>query len=272
MEKSLNSNVKCKRKYISNLTKEEIELALQMFDTGQSVKYIAKHFEISAPAISRFLKSNNRTPDYSATKYDNLRTIPLTSIQKQFVVGHLLGDGCLYKDRKNSLYKLSISQKKAHSQYFHWKREILNPFVNSWRENVDKRKNSIMLNATTICHPEFQVFTNFFYTENRTKIVPKNLEEYFTPLALAVWIMDDGSLNQKVNMRISTMSFNYNDHVVLQNYLKNVFGLDCKIMNYKYKNKQYYQITFNKENTQKLSNIIRPYIVDCMEYKIMPKL
>lgn len=272
IRKSLKNNVVWRKKYISDFTKEEIELALQMFNSGKSVKDISIHFEISAPAISRFLKSNNRIPISSAKKYDDLRNISLTKIQKQFVVGHLLGDGCLYKDSEHSNYKLSLSQKKDHAQYFHWKREMLSPFVNSWRENIDKRKNSIMLNATTICHPDFNFFADSFYKINRTKIVPSNLEEYFTPLALAVWIMDDGNLNEKVNMRIATMSFSYHDHIILQNYLKNIFAINCNIMNYNYKEKQYYQITFNKENTQKLSDIIRPYIVNCMSYKIMPKL
>ena len=42
--------------------------------------------------------------------------------------------------------------------------------------------------------------------------IPKNLDMYFTPLALAVWIQDDGNLNEGVNMRICSMGFTKKDN------------------------------------------------------------
>lgn len=269
VRKILKDKVKWKRNYVSDFADNQIKKALLMFDSGKSVKEIAKWFEISPPAVGRLLKSNNRNPDYSGRRYEILRATPISFIQKQFIVGHLLGDGCLYRDGKNSLYKISISQKKAHEQYFHWKIAMLDPFVNTWRENKDKRKNSVMLNATSICHSDLKFFAESFYTKDRVKVIPKNLDMFLTPLSLAVWIMDDGNLNSGVNMRIATMSFSYEEHLLLQNYLKGVFGLKSKIMGFKYKGKEYNQLTLNKVNTQKLSDIIRPYVVDCMKYKLM---
>lgn len=269
VRKQLKGNVNWRKKYLSDFTKEQVQKALNMFDEGKLVKDIAKWFEISPPAISRLLLANNRKPDSSAKKYDLLRAVPLTFKQKQFIVGHLLGDGCLYRDGENSLFKLTLTQKKEHQQYFHWKRVMLDPFVNNWRENVDKRGNSVMLQATTICHPELKQFADLFYTKDRIKIVPKNIDMFFTPLSLAIWIMDDGNLNNGVNMRIATMGFSYEDHIVLQNLLVQCFDIRSKIMEFKYKGKKYNQLTLNKLNTQKLSDIIRPYVVDCMKYKIM---
>lgn len=271
VRKYLKGKVTWRKKYISDFTEEQVQKALSMFDDNKSVKEIADWFEISAPAISRLLLANNRKPDASAKRFEILRSTPINFKQKQFIVGHLLGDGCLYKDGKNSLFKLTISQKKAHEQYFHWKRAMLDPFVNAWRENVDKRGNSVMLNATTICHPELKQFAELFYTKERKKIVPKNIDMFFTPLSLAVWIMDDGNLNAGVNMRIATMGFSYEDHLVLQNLLRQCFDIRSKIMEFRYKGKKYNQLTLNKKNTQKLSDIIRPYVVDCMKYKIMPE-
>src|SRR5690606_8716729 len=134
--------VKWRKSYVSDLTEKQIKKALSMFDNGDSVKNIAKWFEISSPAMSRLLKANGRQPNYSGRRYEILRATPINMKQKQFLVGHILGDGCIYKDGKKSLYKVSISKKKAHAQYFHWKIAMLDPFVNTWRENEDKRKNS----------------------------------------------------------------------------------------------------------------------------------
>ena len=271
VRKALKGAIPWRRKYLSDFTEEQVKKALDMFDNKKSVKEIANWFEISAPAISRLLKAYNREPDSSAKRYEILRATPLNLVQKQFLIGHLLGDGCLYRDGKNSLYKVSLSQKKDHEQYFHWKRVLLDPFVNAWRENRDKRGNSVMLNATSICHPDFKQFADMFYTSARIKIVPKNLDMFVAPLSLAVWVMDDGNLNAGVNMRIATMGFSHDDQLELQSLLKRSFDIRSKIMKFRYKSKVYEQLTLNKRNTQILSDLVRPHIIDCMRYKIMPE-
>lgn len=267
----LKGKVKWHRNYISDLTPEQVQIILDKFDKNISIKEIAEWYEMSSPAISRLLKAHNRTPVAVGRKYDILRASPLNSIQKQFLVGTLLGDGCLFKHSKNGNYNLSFSHCQAQEQYFHWKIAIMDPFINTFRKNVDKRGNSVMFQAATISHPDFNMFGDMFYSENRKKYIPDNLDIYFTPMALATWIQDDGSLNAGVNMRICSMGFTEGDNYKLRDYLKRCFDLNSKVMGFKYKTKQYHQITLNKENTQKMSNIIRPYVVDCMKYKIMPE-
>lgn len=265
------NKVKWRKNYLSDFTPEQIQCIINKFDENISIKEIAKWYEISPPAISRLLKANNRTPIISGRKYDIIRCTPLNSIQKQFLVGTLLGDGCLYKDGKKSNYKLSFGHCKKQEQYFHHKIFLMDPFINTFRENKDKRGNSIMLQTTTICHKDFNIFADMFYDKNRIKHVPLNLDMYLTPLALAIWVQDDGNLKCGVNMRIASMGFTEEENYHLRDYLKKCFDLNSKIMGFKYKNKQYWQIILNKENTQKLSDIIRPYVTECMSYKIMPE-
>ena len=269
VRKSLKGKVTWHRKYISDFSKKEQDKAVKMFDDGKSVKEIANWFEISYPAISRLLRANNRFPVCSCRKYDVLRETPITSIQKQFLVGHILGDGCVYRDGPKSMYKIEVSHKKEHAQYFHWKVSMLDPFINTWRESFDKRGNSIMLNSTTICHHGFKIFADMFYDNQRIKHVPDGLEMYLTPLALAVWIMDDGNLNNGVNLRMATHSFTESENYKLRDYLRSLYSVRSKVFKVNYKNKIYYRLSINKENTIKISNIVRPYIIDCMKYKIM---
>lgn len=263
--------VKWRKNYLTDFNLEQIQEIIKKFEDGIPIKDIAKWYEISPPAISRLLKANGKEPTAINRKYDVIRQTPINTIQKQFLVGTLLGDGCLYKDNKNSNYKLSFSHCEAQEQYFHWKIAMMDPFINNFRKSYDKRGNSTMLQTATICHKDFNMFADMFYDESRIKHVPKNLDIYLTPLSLAVWFQDDGSLNSGVNARIATMSFSEEENYILRDYLKSCFNLNSKVMGYKYKNKQYYQITLNKENTQKLSNIIRPHTQDCMKYKIMPE-
>lgn len=266
-----NKKVKWNRNYISDFTPDQVKNIIQKFDNGETIKKIAEWYEISPPSISRLLKANNREPTSIDRKYDVLRQTPINSIQKQIIVGTLLGDGCLYKDSTKGNYKLSFGHCKAQAQYFHWKISMLDPFINTYRENVDKRGNSIMLNTATICHQDFNQIADMFYDKSRVKHVPKNLDIYMTPLTLAVWYQDDGNLKSGVNARFATMSFTEDENCQLRDYLKSCFDINSKVMSYTYKQKQYYQLTLNKKNTQKMSDIIRPHVTECMNYKLMPQ-
>jgi len=264
-------NVKWRKTYVSDFTPDQLQSILDKHDKGMLVKDIATWYEISSPAIVRWLNANNRKVTCNRKKYDILRQTPINSIQKQILVGKLLGDGCLYKDTPKQSYKLSFGHCEAQEQYFLWNVAMLDPFINNYRKNVDKRGNSIMLQATTICHKDFNMFGDMFYKENRIKIIPDNLDMYLTPLALAIWIQDDGNLNSGVNMRICSQGFSEKDNHKLKDYLKRCFNLDSKVMGYKYKGKEYKMICLNKVNTQKLSDIIRPHVVESMMYKLMPE-
>lgn len=266
-----NNKIKWRRNYLSDLNEVQITDIIYRYKNNQTINEIADWYEFSSPAISRLLKSKNINVISSSRKYDILRETPINNIQRQVIVGTLLGDGCLYKDNIKSNYKLSFGHCEAQEEYFHWKIAMLDPFINTFRKSPDKRGNSIMLQTATICHQDFNAFANLFYDKNRIKHIPKNLDMYLTPLALAIWIQDDGNLNNNVNMRIATMGFTEEENYLLRDYLLRCFFLKSKVMGFKYKNKQYYQLSLNKENTQKLSNIIRPYVTDSMKYKIMPE-
>lgn len=263
--------VKWRKNYVSDFTKDQIQNIIKRYQNKESIKKIAAWYEISPPAIAKLLKANNIDVEYNGRKYDILRQTPINSIQKQLIVGTLLGDGCLTKHSKNGNFCLSISQCEKQAQFFHWKIAMMDPFINGWYRSVDKRRNSVMLQTKTITHQDLNMFGNMFYDHNRIKHVPDNLDIYLTPLALAIWIMDDGHLNAGVNMRICSLSFSKEENEKLQSYLKRCFDLNSKVMEVKKYSKSYYQLTLNKENTQKLSDIIRPHVVDCMKYKLMPE-
>lgn len=270
VRKNIKGKVNWRRRYISDFSKQEVSDIISLFDKNITVEEIAKRYRISAPAISRLLKANNRTPICSSRKYDILRQTPFNNTHKDIIIGMMLGDGCIYRDGKNSLYKLSFGHKEEHSEYFHWLVAMMDPFINTWRRSVDKRKNSIMLQTATICHKEFSRYANMFYDDQRIKHVPKDIENYMTPMALAIWVCDDGNLKNKVNMRLCTQSFTQKENELLRNMLYIKFDIKSKVMVYKYKGKIYYHLTLKKEATQRLSDIVREYMPESMLYKIMP--
>jgi hypothetical protein len=242
---------------------KQIGDVLRSFDNNMSIINIARNLNIKIFRVNEILKNNNR----KILKREEIKNINIEDIQKQIIVGTVLGDGCLYKTGHN--FTLSFSHCEKQKEYFYWKLEMLSPFISNFSINIDKRGNSIMHHGTTISHKDLNFFGEIFYDQNRIKHIPRDLEKYLTPIALAVWILDDGNLNEEVNMRIASMGFTKEENYMLIDYLKRCYDLDSDIRYYNRKDKIYPLIVLDKENTQKLSDIIRPYVVDSMKYKLM---
>jgi LAGLIDADG DNA endonuclease family len=103
-----------------------------------------------------------------------------------------------------------------------------------------------------------------FY-KNGVKIVPLNINDYLSPLALAIWIQVDGGI-ASAGLKISTNCFTFQEIEFL-----------CKILNEKFNllsNPQsagvpgQYFIYFPKKSMNLLSNLVKPYMVPSMRYKL----
>ena len=110
----------------------------------------------------------------------------------------------------------------------------------------------------------FNWIYDMFYHKEKKRISPK-IENYFTPLALAVWIMDDGGW-VKPGVRISTYSFKLEEVKFLVLLLKKLYNLDCTIQTLK--NGTQSSIYIKKESIFKLTNLILLYMHNYMHYKL----
>ena len=70
-----------------------------------------------------------------------------------------------------------------------------------------------------------------FYNSNQ-KFVPNNISQLLTPIGLAYWIMDDGSLQNK-GLHLSVYGFTYEEVELLKAALESLFlpndSLKCSI-------------------------------------------
>jgi hypothetical protein len=62
------------------------------------------------------------------------------------------------------------------------------------------------------------------FDSSNNKIVPLNIKELFTPVGLAYWILDDGSLQNK-GLHLSVYGFTYNEVLLLKSTLEQMFYL-----------------------------------------------
>lgn len=196
------------------------------------------------------------------------KSLYLTKKQKAVIIGSILGDGTLQIGKKSINANLKIEHGLGQKEYVLWKYNILKPWVFTkpkvsyrYKENQEKYMKSLWFR--TIRHPLLAEFHKRFYRNNK-KIIPKDIEKDIDSLVLAVWIMDDGSLN-KNRIDISTYSFTKPEINLLLHILNKKFGLCGNY--YKDRNKGY-RIYFSVSETKKLIKLIKPHIIDSMKYKI----
>ena len=195
-------------------------------------------------------------------------TLFLNDNQISILVGSILGDGTLQigKEGKNANFKTEHGLKQK--EYVWWK---YNYFLNwvktppkiSYRYQNDGTRYAKSYWFRTIRHPQLTFFRKLFYPEGK-KIIPSDIRTYFNPLCLAVWIMDDGSYNDKI-IDISTYSFKLTNINLLVDSIYYLYGIKSKYFQDRDKG---YRMYFSRTETKKLAKIISPYIIPLMSYKL----
>ena len=161
----------------------------------------------------------------------------LTQNQEEMVVGLLLGDLCARKYKGSVNACLQFKQGIIHEDYLldlyerfkescpsalRIKTKILNP-------QPDKRTGKVYSSIcfSTYSLPCFNDLYNLFYVEGK-KVVPGNIGDLLTPLALAYWICDDGSWNKLPGyVVLCTECFTPADVYLLINVLNSKWNLKC---------------------------------------------
>jgi len=112
------------------------------------------------------------------------------------------------------------------------------------------------------------VYDSFYAVEKGKKIkkVPIWIEEFITPIGLAHWIMQDGSRQKGQGVNIATHSFTLKECEFLSGILYKKYNLTTTIIKSGYENQ--WRIAIWKESMPTLVNIIKPYVVDEMKYKL----
>lgn len=201
------------------------------------------------------------------------QSLSLSNKQKSLIIGSLLGDGTMRLGKGAIHANYKVEHGLAQKDYVSWKYKILKNLVFTepklsfrYKSSGEKYKKSWWFR--TIRHPFLTKIYKVFYEGNEykcgRKIVPKSIGKSLNPMALAVWIMDDGCYSrQKID--ISTYAFRLSEIELLGRVLKNKFGIRTKFFKDRDKG---YRMYFNIQETKNLIKIIYPYIIDSMRYKI----
>jgi hypothetical protein len=259
------------------ITKEELIQLTEKY----SYDYIKKTLHIKDDNLNKLLE------------YHGIKRLPLhlrkphpivTSIQKEFILGSLLGDSSV--TRKNLNYRMAINHGWKQEEYIKHKKEILGDLSQSniiktfskghnhkiWIKGqfVDKFiKDYHGFILSSKVHPYFTELREKLYPNDK-KTISKWWLDQITERSLAYWVMDDGGANHSDNsytMQISTYCYTYDEHLLLKDFLKSKFDIDINLQTVK--NRGYgYTIRLNTENSKKLRDLIKPFIIPSMMYKV----
>jgi LAGLIDADG DNA endonuclease family len=252
-----------------SLSKEELT---ELYENQKLTTYqIAERYKVDRSTICNWLVKFSIMARNKRQQIDANNRIGISDLQRAFLIGSLLGDGCIDKkdNRPSARYITSHSLKQK--DYMEWIKCVLDPLSSdiSWYKAHNKQVNKTydFGNLHTMGHEYFLELRDLFY-DGRKKIIRAELGTLMThPLSLAVWVMDDGCLVRESNRIIlCTDCFTYDEHTILIKLLNDNFGLSAKIYEYNHK---YFRIRFGQKDSRKLSNIIRPFVIESMKYKLV---
>ena len=103
---------------------------------------------------------------------------------------------------------------------------------------------------------------------NGRKIIPASVLDIITPLSLAVWYMDDGCKKNNYSIIISTDGFSAVSLKKLRLMLQERWFINTRIVMKTTAGKKYGRLTIGSYDLVRFFELIRPYIIPSMEYKI----
>lgn len=247
-----------------NITKEKlIDLYVKQ---KLGMRKVAKILNVDRLTIRRHLKRHDIPIDASIRKTLNTSKLIPTSKQTSLIYGTMMGDSCIYKEKRCKSTRLSFSHCKEQIDYIIWKRKQFGKLMASKKIKIYNNKGTKGTNipsATYSCH-FFRDLRNVFYNKNNKKHVTEEILKKIDGFALAIWFMDDGC-HKKLGLELATCCYTYNEHELMKKWFIKKYNVRPIIR--KSGNKQFV-LFFNKVNSIKLINIIKPYIIPSMKYKI----
>jgi recombination protein RecA len=197
--------------------------------------------------------------------------------QLQVILGSLMGDGNLSPNRRGRAgTRFRMGHSAVQAPYLDWKVSLLGDIGHSRTENA---KGAVFADFTPL--PELTEVHDVVYFGDGKKHLTWEYLKSLTPLALAVWYMDDGCFTVRskgvqertaggtgrIEICVEAMSPGSRDR--LAQYLRDTYKLEVKLTSRGAR--QISVLQFNTASSEKFQKIVAPYIHPSMEYKLLER-
>jgi recombination protein RecA len=257
------------------------------FDNGIAEKFLQFTVEKShGNGRSQFAATENhliRTPGgwreagelVAGDRVMATETHRLSDMQWQVVLGSLLGDGNLSpnrRDRNGVRFRLGHGAKQR--DYLEWKVAMLGNIACSRREND---KGAVFADFTPL--PELGELQRTVYMGDGKRTITEEYLKALTPLALAIWFMDDGCFtlrskgvqertkggSGRIQFCIEALTEGSRDRLV--DYLRDTHGLDVSWRLSGANRKAV--LTLSTQSSRRFLALVAPYVHPSMDYKLL---
>lgn len=188
---------------------------------------------------------------------------------QSIILGCLLGDSSINSNRKGTSYlTVQFGHSEKQVEYFNYKKRL---FGNLFIEQKDTLSGygSVIKHGVLRSNEGVRRLIEDYCLVDGKFAVTQEYCDALTPMALAFWYMDDGSLSTgtlRPKAILNTQAYDLDTIKMLVETLRNRFGLEAFIGDKEvYKG---YVIYFSAESTLKFAQLIAPYVCESMRYKL----
>lgn len=233
-------------------------------------KQILDLSELTNLEISKKLNIDVRVVEYFKNKPITNNDYKLSNLEKQIIIGSLLGDGNISLNKSKHLAHFIFAHSSKQKEYAIWKATILKNIMYYYScfneiKSFDKRTNKTYFSYRCLSKELVELkdyYYNWYKLINGKMIKRINYSDLMNlnSIGLAVWFMDDGFLH-KNNYYISTNCFSKIDQKYIKWYFINKWNIYVKFN----KNGVLYIPT---KYSDIFTKIVKPFIhKDCL-YKL----
>jgi predicted transcriptional regulator len=242
----------------NNRQKINLDDFMELYNDFKTDSEIADVLNVTQSAVSRFRKDLK----LSVNKEIN-RLVALTNEEYQVLIGGLLGDSSLQKNKAGNItgnFAHCMKQKDyALHKYNILKNFCSPPRIQKMHDERFKVKDYERITVTIRSFENLKDIYNKFYPEGK-KVINREVLDSLDGLGLATWFMDDGS-NAKYGYILCTNGFSDEDRIIISNYFLEKYNISTTV----HKRGEIYIPAKSKET---FKNLIEPYIIPSMRYKL----
>jgi len=199
--------------------------------------------------------------------------------QVQLITGTMLGDASMNMKHGRSSAMLRFTHCEEQKEWINLKTSSLSGF--GWtpkNTHVNKEFNSVYLQLNSHCTPGLSDIFDQWHADKKKHVPFDVVRENFSPLMLAAWYMDDGSLQQNLSsngnrvrpgISLYTNGFDPEESDELANILTEN-GFEAKTYTYyaTARNKHYTMIHLGADGAEVFLKYIAAYVPPTMRYKL----
>ena len=195
-------------------------------------------------------------------------TCKLSQSETNIILGSLLGDACILKGPTKNYNTALIAFEHSYKQksLIDWKFSRLSRLANGEPHIRNNRgygtKN---IRFSTKCHSCFYPIYDIVIKNGVKTVSQEWLNSINHPISLAVWYMDDGTIDERGSCILCTDGFAKSEVETICDWLQKNWAIDgLPIL----KNSKYWRIRLSKTGRDVFLNTIEEFVDDSMDYKL----